>query len=557
MEAEHGGMTWRRMRILGVFALVLGLLGALGYVTARAHSQSRAQLEDRFALRATLAASFTSSYAQSVVRAERRQAERLLAGSKLTERRFLDVVAALEFDAALLLDSRGRVLHSWPAKPELIGSDLRGKYEHLRVAVAGTPGVSNVVLSAVEGKPVVAFAAPFQSSEGRRVLSGAFGLDGTALGVFLETTLPIQGAELALIDSSGMLLIDSGTTGGHELRSTDPDLAAAIVDRDRGEYSRAGERRFFARHSVAGTEWAIVVSVSKTELLAPVGGLKGLIPWLLFGGFAAAALMSGLLIWRLADQRTHLATSNRRLAESNAELRKLDRLKDEFVALVSHELRTPLTSIIGYISALQRGRAGVVPAEQRALLDVADRNAKRLLAMIGDLLMTAKADAGRLEIELETLELGALGALAVESARPHADQRAVGLELIAATTMPVVADRARLSQVLDNLISNAIKFTPAGGSVQVVLRVDQGRALIQVRDDGIGIPSAEQAQLFQRFFRASTATSREIPGSGLGLSIVRTIVNLHDGTIECQSAEGAGTTFLVSLPLAPAAEMAA
>lgn len=551
-------MVSRKTKLFAIAFLVLGLLGGLAFVTAKAQRETRQQFEERFALRGVLGATFTSSYVDSVLQAERRRAERALAGANVSEAEFLAVVDALEFHAAVLLDSRGRVLHSWPRKAGLIGTDLRADYPHLRAAVGGTPSISNVVLSAVERRPVVAFATPFASSSGRRVLSGAFGVEGTPLSVYLKTALPIASAELTLVDATGALVIDSGGLGQvRQLGATDADLAAALVDRSSGHYSRDGESRFFSRHAVAGTNWSILVSVPERQLLAPVGGVKGLIPWVLFAALAAAAVAAAALVWRLAEHRTQLARSNRQLARSNEELRDLDRLKDEFVALVSHELRTPLTSILGYISALQRGRAGVMPAEQRQLLDVAERNAKRLLGMIGDLLMAAKADAGKLELEEEPLELGALALQAVQSARPHAEERNVRLELAPGPALPIVADRARLIQVLDNLISNSIKFTPEGGTVSVALSAGPESAVIEVRDDGIGIPAAEQAQLFQRFFRASTATKREIPGSGLGLSIVRTIVVLHRGAIECRSAEGEGTTFVVTLPLATAHEVAA
>lgn len=256
---------------------------------------------------------------------------------------------------------------------------------------------------------------------------------------------------------------------------------------------------------------------------------------------------------QLGNQQTELEGLNHRLTETNEELRDLDRLKDEFVELVSHELRTPLTSITGYVSALQRGRAGVVPTEQRELLSIVERNAHRLVQMVNDLLLAAQAGAGKLQLEPELLELGAVVRQAVESARPRAEEQRVGLDL-SVSAARVFADHARLVQVVDNLVSNAIKFSPAGGTVDVLASSEGSRAVIEVRDEGIGIPLVEQGHLFQRFFRASTATSREIQGFGLGLSIVKTIVDLHEGTIEVSSREGVGTTFIVTLPLALAEE---
>ena len=261
---------------------------------------------------------------------------------------------------------------------------------------------------------------------------------------------------------------------------------------------------------------------------------------------------------QLTHQRTELVSLNQTLEATNDELRDLDRLKNEFVALVSHELRTPLTSIIGYVSALQRGRAGVMPAEQAELLEVVERNARRLVRLVGDLLLAAKADEGMLQLDLDpkSLDLGAVVDQAIESARPRAEEQHVSVELSVDNGARVVADQARLVQVFDNLITNAIKFSPAESTVSVHISNAGPNALIEIQDKGIGIPLAEQEQLFRRFFRASTATSREIQGSGLGLSIAKAIVDLHNGTIEITSGEAVGTTVVVTLPLAPAEEAA-
>ena len=221
---------------------------------------------------------------------------------------------------------------------------------------------------------------------------------------------------------------------------------------------------------------------------------------------------------QLVAQQTELVGLNRRLEESNDELRSLDQLKDEFVALVSHELRTPLTSIIGYINALERGKAGIVPVEQRKLLNIIDRNASRLVKLVNDLLLAAQADAGKLELEPAPIELAALVQQAVDSARPSAEEQGVRLELTlpGADTVAVFADQLRITEVLDNLVSNAVKFSPSGGVVEIVVSSKGPSAVIEVTDEGIGIPLAEQGQLFRRFFRASTATSREIQGPASG-----------------------------------------
>lgn len=229
--------------------------------------------------------------------------------------------------------------------------------------------------------------------------------------------------------------------------------------------------------------------------------------------------------------------------------RAAERLKDEFVSQVSHELRTPLTSVVGYVELLLDDDVSD-EAQRRRYLEVVNRNARRLLRLVGDLLLTSQADAGRLGITMEPADLGALAGGATDAARQRAEQKGVQLELDVAAPTPVHVDSGRLDQVLDNLIGNAIKFTPTGGSVRVAVRPVGDRAELEVSDTGIGIPMEEQRHLFERFFRSSTATRRSIPGVGLGLSIVKAIVDAHGGDLTVQSEQEKGTTMRVSLPAA-------
>jgi two-component system, OmpR family, phosphate regulon sensor histidine kinase PhoR len=229
------------------------------------------------------------------------------------------------------------------------------------------------------------------------------------------------------------------------------------------------------------------------------------------------------------------------------------RLKDEFFALVSHELRTPLTSIVGYLELLIEEEAGEISPDQRRFLGVIERNARRLQRLVGDLLFAAQVEAGTLSLDRESVDLEEVVREAVATGRPRADRAQVELVADTGDVPPVEGDPDRLGQVVDNLVSNAIKFTPAGGRITVRLCRQDGRARIEVQDTGIGIPAAEQARLFERFYRASSATERSIPGIGLGLSISRAIAEAHGGAIVFESQEGSGTTFTVELPIARAA----
>ena len=238
---------------------------------------------------------------------------------------------------------------------------------------------------------------------------------------------------------------------------------------------------------------------------------------------------------------------------ANKRLRELDRLKDEFISLVSHELRTPLTSIRGYLELLLDGGAGALTEDQSRFLSVVDRNSKRLMHLVGDLLFLAQVEAGKLTLELGEVDLDDVVSDSVEAAKPLADEKGIELAASLDPTPNMLGDRGRLGQVLDNLVSNAIKFTDVGGSVQVLVSSTADEAVIEVVDTGIGIAPADQELLFDRFFRSSEATERAIPGTGLGLTIAKAIVERHEGSIEVESSEGRGTTMRVRLPVREAA----
>jgi signal transduction histidine kinase len=254
--------------------------------------------------------------------------------------------------------------------------------------------------------------------------------------------------------------------------------------------------------------------------------------------------------------RAEAEAIQRLLTEQNTRLRELDLMKDEFVSLVSHELRTPLTSIRGYLELLLE-EGGNLTSEQERFLGVVDRNSERLLDLVGDLLFLAQVDAGKLTIEREDVDFEQVVQDSVETLRPIAESRRIKL-ITSITPVPrLVGDRARLSQVLDNLLSNALKFTPEGGRVSVSLHADGDRAVVEVQDNGVGIPGAEQNRLFERFFRSSRATENAIPGTGLGLAITKAIAERHGGRISVESEEDVGTSVRVELPLATAHQQAA
>ncbi|MFL5954929.1 MAG: ATP-binding protein [Gaiellaceae bacterium] len=235
------------------------------------------------------------------------------------------------------------------------------------------------------------------------------------------------------------------------------------------------------------------------------------------------------------------------LAYQNQQLVELDHLKDEFVSSISHELRTPLTSISGYVELLLETEAS---EEKRGHLTIIDRNADRLLALVSDLLFAARLQYGRLELERTPVDLRRLVLQAVDAARPRAAAASVELRVDSGEVPPFEGESARLAQLLDNLVSNAIKFTPSGGRVSVTLREAGAAIRLEVSDTGIGIDDVEEERLFERFFRSQSALEAQIQGTGLGLYISKAIVDAHGGRIRVESVRGTGTTFVVELPVA-------
>lgn len=248
-----------------------------------------------------------------------------------------------------------------------------------------------------------------------------------------------------------------------------------------------------------------------------------------------------------------LARQTMRLLESRKQardLQELDRVKDEFVALVSHELRTPLASIRGYLEVLLEEEPGPVNDVQRRFLEIVDRNSVRLHRIVDDLLTLAGLQAGKLPLARGAVDVNDVATEVVETFAPAAAEKKIQVLPDLHATQPVDADRSRLAQVLNNLTSNALKFTPEGGSVVIRTGNDDGEVVVEVCDTGIGIAESDLPHVFGRFFRTAAAEERAIPGTGLGLAISRAIVEAHEGRLDIAETSSGGTTFRMRLPKA-------
>ncbi|WP_432479704.1 ATP-binding protein [Nocardioides sp. GXQ0305] len=287
------------------------------------------------------------------------------------------------------------------------------------------------------------------------------------------------------------------------------------------------------------------------------GGRRTVAMTLSGGGSQFGAQTGYLVVGRDVTEQRHsqvllmAALEKERMAADR--LRQLDTAKNEFVSTVSHELRTPVTSIVGYAELLADGSPVEPDPEQLPLLDTIARNGARLISLCNDLLTLAGLDSEGPAWTRTAVDLRMLVDQAEDSLRPTVRERDLALTFdIPSEPVTVLGDAIQLERVLLNLLSNAVKFTPDGGSVTTRLHTEDGEACVAVTDTGIGIPREEQDELFQRFFRASTAQDLAIQGTGLGLSIVAGIVAVHGGRIGVESESGSGTTFSVRLPLATA-----
>jgi signal transduction histidine kinase len=267
--------------------------------------------------------------------------------------------------------------------------------------------------------------------------------------------------------------------------------------------------------------------------------------------FGAEALALVTVVAEEASILVETAMLNRRLSETAEQLATLNRMKDEFVSTVSHEFKTPLTTITGFLSVMLDGETGPINEQQMKFLQIAKSAAKRLAGLVTDLLDLSRLEGGA-KMELRPLDLGEMISQSVENHEPAAAEGNKRLEWAApAKPARALGDQRWLGLVVDNLLSNALKFTRPGGRVGVELQPKGEFLMVCISDDGIGIPESDREKIFERFYRASNRGEVNAPGTGLGLAIAREVVAKHGGKIWFDSEAGVGTTFRFVVPAAP------
>jgi two-component system, OmpR family, sensor kinase len=349
---------------------------------------------------------------------------------------------------------------------------------------------------------------------------------------------PFRGADLL----RGVLSVAVGPAPTLQVFDGAPDAGDLLYQSDPVIGEGAELRRTLI---VAGRPWTLVFR--SRSAAPPFPG--GYVTWLVVVG---GTLLSGLLFVVMMTQ-IRARQSAERIAEelrrSEEALRAANQLRDEFLAMISHELRTPLNAIVGWATMLQKGQ--VPPQSQPHALSVIARNAAAQTRLVEDLLDVSSALENRLRLTHTDVDVRSLLTTAAESIHPDAEQH--GVQIISrfpADLGTIRGDAPRLQQVLGNLLSNAVKFTPAGGMVRISARRERKELVVTVADTGIGIAEEFLPHAFDRFRQEDSSSTRAHPGVGLGLAIVRHLVELHGGTVTVESpGADQGTTFIVRLPV--------
>lgn len=579
-------MFWRLLLAYGI--LILGAVGSVGLVVLnRAEAYFLQQIEESLRTRAVL------------VR------EAVIAGPLVPLQERVRALGREIGTRITLIAADGRVLADSEEDPSRM-ENHRDRPE-VREALAASAGSAtrysrtlerNMMYVAVRSAGpagVVRAALPLDEVQGRLAVlrrlvwtaAGGTALAALALALWLarRTARPIR--EL----TKGAEKISTGDYG-HRVYAVSPDevgmLAAAfnrMSERLATQFSQLEEDRQQLRTILSGmVEGVIALDAEQRVVFANERAAR------LLDVQAQAA--SGRKLWEVVRHRALQEVVERALAQSGpcreelswagtpprqltvhaarlpgspprgvvlvlhdtTELRRLERLRRDFVANVSHELKTPLAVIQACVETLLEGTDDD-PAAHRRFLGRIGEQAARLHALILDLLSLARVESGEEAFEMAAVPVGPAVGACLERHRARADAKAQHLQVMAAEPdcdhVAAWADAEAVGQILDNLVDNAVKYTPEGGTIVVGWRADGPHVLLVVQDTGIGIPEADLPRIFERFYRVDKARSRELGGTGLGLSIVKHLTQAMQGSVEAISKPGSGTTFLVRLPKAP------
>ena len=455
------------------------------------------------------------------------------------------------FTSAAVLDSRGLVLAHDPAAPDMIASDYSAADYFAGAMSSDKPFVSGAFADPAPPHPMLV-AVSFAVRVGNEAVGVAvFTLSADEILSDIASARELPGREILVIDGMGQVVASTDPSFGSLSLKNLPRLTDAVTGSEgTATILLGGDERIAKFRGISGTAWALYLLDSATVVF---GVERKLAQQIAIAGIIAsgAALLIAFFISRLnatlRTQRDELATRRVELVDANARLETATRAKSQFLANMSHELRTPLNAILGFSGLLTEDLDVLMNEKQKRFLRNIREAGEHLLELINDVLDLSKVEAGKLELRPEFVTLDVLLEPVNATGRNAAQAKGIAFSLEAAGERPLFVDATRIRQILFNLVSNAVKFTPADGTVTVRAWTEGTELLIEVTDTGIGIPSDARDRVFGVFERLHEGRN-QAGGTGLGLALTKHLVEQMRGVITFESVEGRGTTFHVSLP---------
>jgi signal transduction histidine kinase len=527
---------------------VVGALAAVGlaaYLLADSQSDQRRDLRARYADRVDVATALVSSLLSVAYNGTREDATEQYAG-RVTRRELDAATERAKARYMLVVDASGKVVASSSGAASTVAAQRR------RLVEAALSSRGGYALGPLSRGGVVESAVAFPAGAQPRVLVSAAPVK--TFRDFLSGSLaPVpqgRSGRLWVFDSQGGLIASVNVPPG--VRPA-PELVRRSLDERMAEFTspNGGEKRFFAAGTIPGTDWRIVAGVARSSLYASVSGSARWTPWLILALGASALLGIGALLRRLLRTRERLRTSNASLERSRvdleeraAELERSNADLEQFAYAASHDLSEPLRTVAGFSQLLAARYRGQLDEEADEMIRYMGDGVDRMQQLIDDLLLYSRV--GRTPLREERVDLDDVLADARAWLGPAAQES--GAQITNDPLPEVVGERGQLTQVLQNLVGNAIKFVAPGVTPQVHVSasVSGGEWRIAVADNGIGVPPEQAEAVFKMFGRLHPSDT--YPGTGIGLAIVKRIVERHGGRIWVEPREGGGSVFVFTMP---------
>jgi len=560
MAADHPDHSAQRLRRRGIRLAVLFLLfagGALGvgaWQLAHSQSNARKQLRRSYDNRsATVAGVLESLFQAAFQQGAATNAKQF--GAKVTQAQLVAYARQSQAVFLAVVRSDGTVVASTPGTPPDLGKAL--------LPTALKAGIAISDLTTIGKAQVLESASGFKGSDGLRaiVTASPAQLFSAFLSGSLAKQVTAKGDAAYVLDGNGKVLGAASEANPKHPEPPDPTLVRNVqAGKHSGFYDQRGTQRYYssAPHVLPGTRWHIVVSVPTSSLYRTASGTTRWLPWVILGVLGAALLAIGLLMQRaleasakIAIVNAQLAASQERLREravelqrSNEELQRSNADLEQFAYVASHDLSAPLRAVAGFSQLLGVRYKGKLDGDADEFIRHMQDGVARMQGIIDDLLAYSRVD--RSDLEPEPIDLDAILDEVLHSLGPDIAER--GAEVTRDPLGHALGEAGQLSQVMQNLIANGIKFTAEGVTPKVHVSAQRGggRVRVSVRDNGIGIDQDHVERIFKMFQRLHT--SDEYPGTGIGLAISQKIVERHGGAIVMEPAPGGGTVFTFDVP---------